>query len=94
MHQTCKGRQWHFGKKGHIGVDKDTAGLIHSVEAFGANVHDLTPQQTYCTARSRRVVYMDAGYQGIEKTRGDGGQGSQVPCRHAPLQAPSLTGYA
>ncbi len=28
MHQTCKGKQWHFGMKVHIGVDKGT-GLIH-----------------------------------------------------------------
>ena len=42
MHQTCKGKQWHFGMKVHIGVDKDT-GLIHSVETTPANVHDLTP---------------------------------------------------
>jgi len=42
MHQTCKGKQWHFGMKVHIGVDKDT-GLIHSVETTAAKVHDLTP---------------------------------------------------
>ncbi len=38
MHQTCKGKQWHFGMKIHIGVDKDS-GLIHSVETTAANVH-------------------------------------------------------
>ncbi len=41
MHQTCKGKQWHFGTKVHIGMDKDT-GVIHSVETTAANVHDLT----------------------------------------------------
>lgn len=39
MHQTKKGNQWHFGMKGHIGVDSKTK-LIHSVVATAANVHD------------------------------------------------------
>ncbi|MFM9100708.1 MAG: IS5 family transposase, partial [Cyanobium sp.] len=42
MHQACKGKQWHFGMKVHIGVDSES-GLIHSVETTAANVHDLTP---------------------------------------------------
>ena len=42
MHQTCKGKQWHFGMKDHIAVDSES-GLIHSVETTAANVHDLTP---------------------------------------------------
>lgn len=39
MHQTCKGKQWYFGMKCHIGVDSRTK-LIHSVAATAANVHD------------------------------------------------------
>lgn len=39
MHQTCKGKQWYFGMKAHIGVDSKTK-LIHSVMATPANVHD------------------------------------------------------
>ncbi len=65
MHQTCKGKQWHFGMKVHIGVDKDT-GLIHSVETTAANVHDLTPAADLLHGEET-VVYADAGYQGIEK---------------------------
>jgi IS5 family transposase len=65
MHQTCKGKQWHFGMKVHIGVDKDT-GLIHSVETTAANVHDLTPAADLMHGEEE-VVYADAGYQGIEK---------------------------
>ena len=65
MHQTCKGKQWHFGMKVHIGVDKDT-GLIHSVETTAANVHDLTPAADLLHGEEV-VVYADAGYQGIEK---------------------------
>lgn len=65
MHQTCKGRQWHFGMKVHIGVDKDT-GLIHSVATTAANVHDLTPAAELLHGEEE-VVYADAGYQGIGK---------------------------
>ena len=65
MHQTCKGKQWHFGMKVHIGVDKDT-GLIHSVETTAANVHDLTPAADLLHGEEV-VVHADAGYQGIEK---------------------------
>ena len=66
MHQTCKGKQWYFGMKVHIGVDS-ASGLIHSVETTAAHVHDLTPEET--------VVYADAGYQGIEKRDEMQGQG-------------------
>ncbi|MEI6030745.1 MAG: IS5 family transposase [Synechococcaceae cyanobacterium ELA739] len=65
MHQTKKGNQWYFGMKVHIGVDKDT-GLIHSVETTAANVDDLTPAADLLHGQEK-VVYADAGYQGIEK---------------------------
>ena len=41
MHQTKKGNGWHFGMKAHIGVDSDT-GIVHSMTAAAANVHDVT----------------------------------------------------
>lgn len=40
MHQTKKGNQWYFGIKMHIGVDADS-GMVHSLEATSANVHDV-----------------------------------------------------
>ena len=65
MHQTRKGKQWYFGMKVHIGVDKDN-GLIHSIETTSANVHDLTPAAELLHGEET-VVYADSGYQGIEK---------------------------
>jgi transposase, IS5 family len=65
MHQTCKGKQWYFGMKVHIGVDSEN-GLIHSVETTAANVHDLTPAADLLHGEET-VVYADASYQGIEK---------------------------
>jgi IS5 family transposase len=66
MHQTKKSNQWYFGMKVHICVDKDS-GLIHSVVATAANVHDLTPSSVLLHGEEE-VVYGDAsGYQGITK---------------------------
>ena len=41
MHQTRKGKQWYFGMKAHIGMDRRTK-VIHTVAATAANVHDAT----------------------------------------------------
>lgn len=37
MHQTKKGTEWHFGMKGHAGVDSQSR-LIHSVSATAATL--------------------------------------------------------
>lgn len=44
MHQTKKGKQWHFGMKVHIGVDAQS-GLVHTLIGTAANVHDVTQAQ-------------------------------------------------
>ena len=41
MRQTKKGNEWRFGKKVHVGVDSET-GVVHSMSATSANVHDVT----------------------------------------------------
>jgi IS5 family transposase len=41
MHQTGKGKQWHFGMKAHIGVDADS-GLVHTVAATSTEFSDVT----------------------------------------------------
>jgi IS5 family transposase len=40
MQQGKKGGGWHFGMKAHVGTDK--RGIVHSLTATAANVHDLT----------------------------------------------------
>ena len=65
MHQTKKGNQWHFGMKAHIAVDADT-GIVHSMSATGANVHDVTEAHKLLHG-SETVVWGDAGYQGVHK---------------------------
>lgn len=39
MHQTRKGKQWHFGMMLHIGVDSE-GGLAHSAVVTAADIHD------------------------------------------------------
>ncbi len=65
MHQTGKGKQWHFGMKAHIGVDLDS-GLVHTVLTTPANVNDVT--QAHGLLHGQETVALgDAGYQGVAK---------------------------
>ncbi len=64
-HQVKKGNTWHFGYKAHIGVDKDS-GLVHTVEATAANVHDVTEVPKLLTGEEE-AVYGDSGYLGAGK---------------------------
>jgi IS5 family transposase len=40
MHQTRKGKDWHFGMKAHVGTDRQ--GIVHSLRTTAANVADIT----------------------------------------------------
>ena len=64
-YQVKKGNTWHFGYKAHIGVDKDS-GLVHTVEATPANVHDVTETSKLLTGEED-AVYGDSGYLGADK---------------------------
>ncbi len=65
MHQTKKGQQWHFGMKLHIGADA-ASGLIHTAVTTPAHVNDVTQGHALLHGEER-LVFADAGYQGIEK---------------------------
>ncbi|MXN30516.1 IS5 family transposase [Delftia sp. CH05] len=65
MHQTKKGNQWHFGMKAHIAVDADS-GLVHTVIATAANVHDVTQAHALLDGEETDA-FGDAGYQGAHK---------------------------
>ena len=65
MHQTKKGNEWKFGMKCNIGVDAGS-GLVHSITATSANVHDITEAHKLIRSDDE-VVYGDSGYLGIEK---------------------------
>jgi len=65
MHQTKKGKQWHFGMKAHIGADAHS-GLVHTVIGTAANVSDVT-QAGALLHGDETDVFADAGYVGVEK---------------------------
>lgn len=65
MHQTKKGNEWKFGMKCNIGVDTGS-GLVHSITATSANVHDITEAHKLIR-KDDKVVYGDSGYLGIAK---------------------------
>ena len=77
-----KGNTWHFGYKAHIGVDKDS-GLVHTVEATSANVHDVAETSKLLTGEEE-AVYGDSGYLGAEKR-------DDAIIRNDPLFRSSLT---
>jgi len=64
-HQTKKGNTWHFGYKAHIGVDRDS-GLVHTVKATSANVHDVSMTSELLHGEEE-TVNGGSGYVGAEK---------------------------
>lgn len=79
MHQTKKGSQWHFGMKAHVGVDAGS-GLVHTVVATAANVHDVT-QAGALLHGEETVAFGDAGYRGVDKR-----EEAQGPKWHVAMQ--------
>jgi IS5 family transposase len=63
MHQTCKGKQWYFGMKAHIGVDMES-GLVHTVTGTAANVSDISEAANLLHG-DEETAYADAGYTGV-----------------------------
>jgi transposase, IS5 family len=59
MHQTKKGKDWHFGMKAHIGTDPH--GIVHSLSTTAANVHDST-QMSKLLHGQERAVFGDQAY--------------------------------
>lgn len=65
LHQTKKGKSWHFAMKMHIGTD-DVLGMINSIRTTPANTHALT-QASHLRHGQEQRVWSDAGYSGIEQ---------------------------
>jgi IS5 family transposase len=58
-------QKWHFGRKAHIGVDKDS-GLVHTLTTTAANVSDIS-QTPALLHGQEQDVWADAGYVGVDK---------------------------
>lgn len=67
MSSTKKGNTWHFGMKAHIGVDADQ-GLVHSVEATTAKVHDKAKMKDLFHG-TEKAKFGDKGYVGDAEKR-------------------------
>ncbi len=65
VHSVKKGNQWHFGYKAYVGADQDS-GLVHTVKATSANVHDMAITAELLTGE-KTAVYGDSDYLGAEK---------------------------
>lgn len=52
MHQSKKGKTWHFGMKAHIGVDAKT-GLAHTLVTTAGKYPTLPRPTSFCTATKR-----------------------------------------
>jgi IS5 family transposase len=59
MHQTRKGKDWHFGMKAHIGTDRH--GIVHTLSTTAANVSDIT-QMPELLHGEEREVFGDQAY--------------------------------
>jgi IS5 family transposase len=62
MHSTQKGNQRYFGMKAHIGVDSKS-GVVHSMVATAANVHDSQALPELLHGHETRV-WGDSAYMG------------------------------
>jgi transposase, IS5 family len=59
MHQTKKGKDWHFGMKAHVGTDQ--RGIVHSLSTTAANVSDIS-QMPQLLHGQEREVFGDQAY--------------------------------
>lgn len=59
MHQTRKGKDWHFGMKAHVGTDK--RGIVHSLVTTPANAADIS-QLPQLLHGEERELFGDQAY--------------------------------
>ena len=67
MSSTKKGNNWHFGMKGHAGVDADS-GLVHTFETTTAKDHDKTKQEDLLHGEEK-AIFGDKGYYDENKKK-------------------------
>ncbi|MEO6436698.1 MAG: IS5 family transposase [Tepidisphaeraceae bacterium] len=74
MHQTRKGKDWHFGMKVHVGTTKQ--GLVHSLATGPANEGDITRLDDLLHGQEREL-YGDQAYWSEDHRQ---------QCKHAGIQ--------
>ena len=87
MHQTKKGKDWHFGMKAHVGTDK--RGIVHSLTTTSANVHDSTQMAKLLHGQEREVfgdqAYWNESHQQSARALGIRYRINRRASRHRPL---------
>ncbi len=91
MHQTRKGKDWYFGMKAHVGVDRKIK-LIHLVAATLANMADGNMVERLLHGGETHV-WGNAAYAGrTERIRTKGTQSEGLhPAQGPGLPVPELT---
>jgi IS5 family transposase len=89
MHQTMKGKTWHFGMKAHIGVDAES-GLVHSVIGTPANAADITQAGALLHGKEEHA-FGDAAYRGVQKRKDAQGPGWHVAMQPGKRRKLDLT---
>lgn len=69
MSSTRKNNKWHFGAKGHIGVQASGKPIIHSVEFSTAKEHDKI-HMTKLFHGKEQAIFGDSGYTDQKDKRG------------------------
>ena len=69
MSSTRKNNKWHFGAKGHIGVQAEGRPLVHSVSFGTAKEHDKT-HMTRLFHGAEQAIFGDSGYADQKDKRG------------------------
>lgn len=87
MHQTRKGKQWHFGMKAHIGCDK--RGIVHTVTTTDAAASDISQMHKLLHGKEREVygdqAYWSQGHREAALKRGIRYRINRRGSEHRPL---------
>lgn len=67
MHQTKRGKQWHFGMKANFGVDAD-CGLVHTVTTSAGNAHDITQAHALLHGEEE-ILFADSDCRDVQKRK-------------------------
>jgi IS5 family transposase len=90
MHQTMKGKDWHFGMKAHVGTDK--RGIVHSLSTTPANVADITELPKLLHG-GEREVFGDQAYWSESHRQGALKRGIRYRINRRGSRSKPLTEY-
>ncbi len=90
MHQTKKGKDWHFGMKAHVGTDK--RGIVHSLSTTAANASDIS-QMPQLLHGQEREVFGDQAYWSESHRQGALKRGIRYRINRRGTSSKPLTEY-